>query len=231
MTARRANDVRSTNVARSANDPMKTNPNQAIGIMADSHGQSQAIARALIFLKEHGCETFYHLGDICDSAHPETADRCVNLLRENNAFGIKGNNDHQVVVNHEGRQSAHLTSTTIEYLQHLPMAIELGNIVMAHSLPFIKEKGLSSMVGVMGPNEAGLFFETYPGRVLFRGHSHQPEILRLRKHSLVTDKIVPGKTLQLAEITPCVITCGALDQGFLMMWRPDKQTLTCHTVF
>lgn len=210
---------------------MKTIPSQTIGIMADSHGRSQSLARALFFFKEHGCETLYHLGDICDSAHPETADRCVDLLRESNAFGIKGNNDHQVVVNHEGRQPAQPASTTIEYLQHLPMAIELGNIVMAHSLPFIKERGLSSMVGAMGPNEAGLFFETYPGRVLLRGHSHHPEILRHRKHRLVTDKIAPGKALQLEEITPCIITCGALDQGFLMMWKPDKQTLTCHTIF
>jgi predicted phosphodiesterase len=198
--------------------------------VVDSHGPAQIITRALVFLKEQGCEAVYHLGDICDSAHPETADHCVSLLSQNNIFGIKGNNDHQVVVNHEGRQSTHPASTTIDYLKNLPLVIELGNTVMAHSLPFVKERGLSSMVGVLGHNEARLFFRTYPHTVLFRGHGHYPEILRQQKHTLVTTKILPGKTVQVADKKPCIVTCGALDQGFLMTWSPDKQTLTCHTV-
>ncbi len=207
---------------------METNSSQRIGIMADSHGRSQILTRALIFFREHGCEVIYHLGDICDSAHPETADHCVSLLRQNNVFMIKGNNDHQVVVNHEGRQHAHLAATTIEYLKNLPMAVELENAVMAHSLPFIKERGLSSMVGVLGHSEASMFFQTHPHKVLFRGHSHGPEILRQRKHTFVTGAILPGKTIQLADIKPCIVTCGALDQGFLMTWEPGRQTITCH---
>jgi len=201
-----------------------------VGIMADSHGRSQTLTRALLFFREHGCEVICHLGDICDSAHPETADRCVSLLRQNNVFMIKGNNDHLVVVNHEGRQHAHLAATTIEYLKNLPMAAELENAVMAHSLPFIRERGLSSMVGVLGDAEALMFFETHPRKVLFRGHSHCPEILRQRKHTVVTQAILPGKTIQLAGIKPCIVTCGALDQGFLMTWEPHRQSITCHTL-
>jgi len=221
MSLAEQNDTRSA---------MKTTPNQIVGIMADSHGQPENIAKALTFFKQRGCEAVYHLGDICDSAHPETADHCVYLLRENNVFGIKGNNDHQVVVNHEGRQSTYPASTTIEYLKNLPMVIELGNIVMAHSLPFVKERGLSSMVGVLGHNEARLFFQTYPHKVLFRGHSHYPEILRQQENSPVTAKILPGKTIQVTDTKPCIINCGALDQGFLMTWEPGIQTLTCYAV-
>lgn len=208
--------------------PIDSNSSQRIGIMADSHGESQILTRAVLFFREHGCKVIYHLGDICDSTHPETADHCVSLLRQNNVFGIKGNNDHQIVVNHEGRQHAHLASTTIEYLKNLPMAVEFENAVMAHSLPFIEERGLSSMVGVLGHSEAGLFFHTYPHKVLFRGHSHCPEILRQRKHTFVTREISPDKTIRLADTMPCVVTCGALDQGFLMIWEPDRRTITCH---
>lgn len=154
---------------------MTTAINANIGIMADSHGRPQTIIDALIFFKERGCEALYHLGDICDSAHPETADHCVGLLRENNILGIKGNNDHQVIVNHQGRQNAHPASKTIEYLEHLPMTVERGDALMAHSLPFVKERGLSCMVGVLGPDEAALFFQTYPHKMLLRGHSHYPE--------------------------------------------------------
>jgi len=210
--------------------PLSPNLYHKIGIMADSHGRSQCLTRALTFFRDYDCEAIYHLGDLCDSAHPETADHCVSLLRENNVFGIKGNNDHQVVVNHEGRQQSHLASTTIKYLKDLPMIIEFGDIVMAHSLPFVDERGLSSMVGVLGHSEATLFFQSYPHKVLFRGHSHSPEILRKQKHTFVTSKISPGKTIQLADIEPCIVTCGALDEGFLMTWEPGRKTIACHMV-
>jgi predicted phosphodiesterase len=205
-------------------------PNSRIGIMADSHGQAESIANALTLFKDHGCEAIYHLGDICDSAHPETADHCVSLLRQNNVIGIKGNNDHQVVINHDGRQNTPLASTTIEYLKQLPLTRERGDTLMAHSLPFVKERGLSCMIGVLGQNEAVLFLRTYPHKILFRGHSHCPEILRRQKHAVETGKILAGETIQLADIQPCIITCGALDQGFMMIWEPGKQALTCHTL-
>jgi predicted phosphodiesterase len=208
--------------------PKGSKPTQKIGIMADSHGHVQSLTLALAFFRDYGCEAIYHLGDLCDSAHPESADHCVSLLRENNVFGIKGNNDHQVVVNHEGRQQTHLSSTTIKYLKDLPMIIEIEDTVMAHSLPFVNERGLSSMVGVLGHNEATLFFKSYPNKVLFRGHSHCPEILRKQKHTFVGNKISPGKTIQLAEIKSCIITCGALDEGFLMTWEPIRKTIVCH---
>jgi predicted phosphodiesterase len=224
MTARRA---RSQKMQMT---PIKTNPNQIVGIMADSHGRFNTIADALSLFKEHGCEAIYHLGDICDSAHPETADHCISLLRENNVFGIKGNNDHQVVVNNEGRQNAHLASITIDYLKHLPLTIEIGDTLLAHSLPFAKERGLSSMVGVMGPREAILFFRTYPHTVMFRGHSHYPEILRQQNHTLMTQKILPGESIQLADMNPSIITCGALDQGFTMIWDSGRRTIMCQTL-
>jgi len=204
------------------------NSTHKIGLMADSHGRSQTLTRALTFFRDNHCETIYHLGDICDSVHPETADDCVSLLRENMVLGIKGNNDHQVVVNHDGRQPTRLAATTIEYLKNLPMTIKLGNIVMTHSLPFIQERGLSCMVGVLGHSEAALFFQTYPHKFLFRGHSHRPEILRKQKHTFVSGKILPGETIQLADKKPCIVTCGALDEGFLIIWEPGMQTIACH---
>jgi predicted phosphodiesterase len=211
--------------------PMKsttTKPNQIIGIMADSHGQVHNIARALSFFKRHDCDHIYHLGDICDSAHPETADPCVNLLRQNSIFGIKGNNDHLVVVNHRDRQQAHPSSTTLAYLENLPLVVEKGDIIMTHSLPFVKERGLSSMVGVLGHNEAALFFRTCPRKVLFRGHSHHPELLRQDHQNLRVDKIRPGEIIRIKDIKPGIITCGALDHGFMMIWNRGDGTVACH---
>ena len=204
-------------------------PNQIIGIMADSHGIADNIARALSFFKNQDCDLIYHLGDICDSAHPETADQCVNLLREDNIFGIKGNNDHLVVVNHQGRQQIHPASATIEFLKNLPLVMEKGDIIITHSLPFVKERGLSSMVGVLGHSEAALFFRSHPHKVLFRGHSHHPEILLQENQNLRVSKIRPGEIIHIKDLKPGIITCGALDQGFMMIWDIGRRTVACHT--
>ena len=74
-----------------------------IGIMADSHGQAETIAAALGALKSIDCRFIYHLGDICDSTHPETAEACLSLLRDPRVIIIKGNNDQALVANHVGQ--------------------------------------------------------------------------------------------------------------------------------
>ena len=203
---------------------------QKIGIVADSHGQAACIGKALIYFRGQGCGTIYHLGDICDSAHPETADDCVALLRQNHIAGIKGNNDHLVVVNHQGHEHKYVSAGTIEFLKQLPMTVEHGDVIMTHSLPFVKERGLSSMVGTLGHAEAAMFFQKFPRKVLLRGHSHQPEIICRRKQSLKTNKLLPEKTLQLDDVSPSIITCGALDQGFVLIWDTAKQTISSHTI-
>ena len=60
-----------------------------IGIMADSHGQAETIAAALGVLKSIDCRSIYHLGDVCDSTHPETAEACLGLLRDLRVIIIK----------------------------------------------------------------------------------------------------------------------------------------------
>ena len=156
----------------------QTPDKQLIGIVADSHGKAEPLANGLAFLKKQGCETLYHLGDICDSLHPETADTCVGLLLEFEVNCVKGNNDHAVVVNHEGRKSASIHAATVDYLRRLPLVIELQESLLAHSLPFEKELGLACMVGAMTRNYTFDFFRQFNDRILFRGHSHTPEIIR-----------------------------------------------------
>jgi len=53
--------------------------------MADSHGQPETIAAALGVFTNIDCRPIYHLGDVCDSTHPETAEACLGPLRD---FGV-----------------------------------------------------------------------------------------------------------------------------------------------
>ncbi len=193
--------------------------------MADSHGQTACLQDALNFFEKKGCDNVYHLGDICDSAHPETAEACVQLLKQHQVLAIKGNNDHQIIVNHLDRPPADITATTLQFLKELPLTIEVDNLVLAHSLPFIKQRGLSSMIGALGENEAALFFQLHPHKILMRGHSHLPELVKSRNKTLVSEKLSPGVKRQLADIEPGIITCGAVDHGYVMIWDQMAQTI------
>jgi len=196
-----------------------------VGVMADSHGQTACLQDALDFFERNGCNGIYHLGDICDSAHPQTAQRCVQLLRQHQIIAIKGNNDHQVVVNHMHSPPAYISVATIEFLKDLPLTLKVDDMVLAHSLPFVKQRGLSCMVGALGENEADLFFRLYPRRILLRGHSHLPELMRLHNKTIINQGLTPGVTQQLANIVPGIITCGAVDHGYVMIWDRREQAI------
>jgi predicted phosphodiesterase len=205
----------------------QTPDKQLIGIVADSHGQAESLADGLAFLRKKGCDTLYHLGDICDSLHPETADTCVGLLLEFEVNCVKGNNDHAVVVNHGGRKSASVHVDTVDYLRGLPLVIEFPKSLLAHSLPFERELGLACMVGAMTRDYALDFFRKFNDRILFRGHSHTPGIIRQDRHGRVTSEaILPGQTIEINRPTACIVTCGALDRGLCLLWSPEDRRIT-----
>jgi predicted phosphodiesterase len=200
---------------------------QLIGIVADSHGQAEPLADGLAFLRKKGCDSLYHLGDICDSLHPETADTCVSLLLEFEVNSVKGNNDHAVVINHEDRKSAFVRTATVDYLRALPLVIELQESILAHSLPFERELGLACMVGAMTRDYALDFFRKFNDRLLFRGHSHTPEIIRQDRHGQpVSEAIFPGQAIEIKGHTTCIVTCGALDRGLCLLWSLEDGRIT-----
>ena len=198
-----------------------------VGIMADSHGQPETIDAAIIFLRERKCHRIYHLGDICDSSRPETADTCVHLIQENGVFAVKGNNDHAIVANQHGRNRNSISQTTYDYLQDLPSIAEYRGAFFTHSRPFVRKLGLSSMIGEMSKHEAGRFFEKSPLGILFRGHGHSPAIMWHDDHHIVSQILTQGQDVNLSGRLPCVVTCGALTDGLCMVWKPESHQLTC----
>lgn len=205
-----------------------------LGIMADSHGEQDKIVAALTFLSEKGCDGLYHLGDICDSAHPGTAEACVRPLLESKVMAIKGNNDHQIDVNNRprganpGHQDAMIPRDILEFIQELPLVRSCHYALFTHSLPFARELGLSSMVGTMGEMELNHFFSIEPGGILFRGHNHYPELVYKQDHRIISRRLQPDRKYKIRDRLPCVVTCGALTDRFCMIWVPGNGTIECH---
>jgi predicted phosphodiesterase len=192
-----------------------------IGIMADSHGQIDSIRDALAVFDELGCRSIYHLGDVCDSAHPETANACIQLLQNRQVKAIKGNNDQVIVANHCSRETSPVSKEVLETLRNLDLAKYHPGAMFIHSLPFIQELGLSSLIGAMGAMEIRRYCREFPGQILFRGHSHNPEIAWLEGQQVKVEILKAGVRLNLANRFSCVVTCGALTQGLCMIWNPD----------
>jgi len=198
-----------------------------IGIMADSHGQPETISAALGMLTDIDCRSIYHLGDVCDSTRPETAEACLGLLKDPHVMIIKGNNDHAIVANHIDQARPPVSPEILQYLRNLPLVKYHLNAIFTHSLPFVRELGLSSMIGDMGDRETHRFFKEFPDRVIFRGHSHSPEIVWLQGHQIARRSIVAGEKIELTEKSPCVVTCGALTRGLCMVWNPEENIVEC----
>ncbi|WP_372682745.1 metallophosphoesterase [Desulfosarcina sp.] len=195
--------------------------------MADSHGDPEAIAAGALFLKRQGCTALYHLGDICDSNRRETADACVAKMKGLSIAAVKGNNDHTLAADARGRSDGGIRPATIAFLENLPLSLEVAGAKLVHSRPFVRRLGLSAMIGVMGSREATSFFRENPGGLLFRGHSHRPEMISAEKDGIRFSTLPAGQAIELTGYRPCILTCGALTLGFVMIWEPESDRLTC----
>ena len=196
-----------------------------IGIMADSHGQPDTIRDALAVFAARDCVSIYHLGDICDSTRPETAEACLRLLLERRVLSIRGNNDQAILTNHTGREGSPVSPQSLRALNNLELVRYYREAILIHSLPFVQELGLSSMIGAMGPMEIRRFCDQFPGKILFRGHSHNPEIAWLNRQQVKIRPLAVSSKLNLSTKIPCVVTCGALTRGLCLLWNPDENTI------
>lgn len=204
-------------------------PDLKVGIMADSHGQPTTIIDALAFLAKQKCRLLIHLGDICDSAHPETASACVEPIREYTVTAIKGNNDHTIVANYADHRKNPVPPEVIDFLQSLPLAARFQKAVFTHSLPFYKTLGLSCMIRDLGSREIKQIFDQFSDQIVFRGHSHRPEIIWQQSGQIRTQALYRGSETDLNGRMPAVITCGALTEGFCMIWEPFENRIECQS--
>ena len=203
---------------------------EMIGIMADSHGNPEAIKKAITLLQHKGCSTIYHLGDICDSLDTASVESCIRILIKERVLSIKGNNDHAILAGLSGNPVKAISLASLKYLDELPLQREYREAIFVHSLPFVRELGLSCMVRALDGGSVQRFFNRFPDRILFRGHSHGPEMVwKGRKHKEQTP--VPlNQEVRLTDRIPCIITCGAITHGICSVWRPEQMTLSCYSI-
>jgi len=194
-----------------------------IGIISDSHGHVAQLSQSIDFLIEKNCNPIIHLGDICDSVHFHTADECISIIQNNNVIAIRGNNDHTISIN----QNAGIKKSTIDFIQSLPLLIQSQKCVFAHSLPFVDTLGLSCMIQSLNSHFLKLCFNSLDeNAILFRGHSHQPEIVVQSDMGYKHIKLNLPVEKKLDCFLPCIVSCGTVMKGHCMMYDPGDHILT-----
>jgi hypothetical protein len=140
---------------------------------------------------------------------------------------VKGNNDHTIVANYTDHRQNPVPPDIFDFLQSLPLAIRFQKAIFTHSLPFNKTLGLSCMIRDIGTREIKQIFTRFSDQIVFRGHSHTPEIIWQQKGQIRTQVLSPSCKIDLAERMPVVVTCGALTDGFCMIWEPFENRIEC----
>ena len=192
-----------------------------IGIMADSHGNAAMIAKAAAVLRSRECAMCIHLGDIIDTTLPASIDTCLNVLATNKIKAIRGNNEHALLLN----RSTWLSREAMDAIRAMPFGRQIGSTLLVHSLPFDDVLGVRCLLEDMNLSHMGRFFDAYPGTQLFRGHSHQPEIVQFREAAFSRRQLPKGHPVPLAARQPAVITCGALADGLCLLWNRHQETV------
>lgn len=191
------------------------------GIVADAHGNDEALARSLEYLAAQGVEQIVSLGDVV-GYHPG-ANRCVALLDEYAVQSIAGNHE-LMALGHlgtercadkvawaVGRTRRDLSPESRRYLRGLPLRrLYEGRILLFHGAFDAVDQYLHRAEDVRRTADA--VRAALPGvRVCFFGHTHVRKVHELGKAGLSELRAGPEGGVSLHPERLYLINPGAVD--------------------
>jgi predicted phosphodiesterase len=191
-----------------------------IGLVADSHGNNSLLREAIGFLESMNAEMIVHLGDICDVQMPEVSDEAVDMLKAHGVMAVVGNNEGSIIRGLPGYLERVMRADTISYLRDLPYILKMGDFIFTHSTPFNWPAATRRPLASYLPFLAG--DDKPPFSILFRGHSHSPSVIEIEGERIGEVDVEPGKTIPLHVDRIHVITVGAVEDGLLALFMPDR---------
>ena len=168
------------------------------GVLADIHGNREALAAAIGALERHRVDRIVCLGDVVGyNADP---DECVALVRARCAITIAGNHDLISLQRLDFRRCSNkaeyslrrtrevLSPGSREWLRQLPPACRLEpSVALVHG--GVRDVQQYMVTPALVRQNAAYLREDFPGaRICFFGHSHEQKVYRVT--SGVTSEIV-----------------------------------------
>ena len=188
-----------------------------IAIIADIHGNLEALQAALGIIATRTIDRIVCLGDIVGyGANPA---ECVKLVREAAQHVLLGNHD-QAGVDLAGAENFnpyayasarwttnHLPAEQKEFIQHLPFSLVLEDLFFVHASPYEPDQWHY----IISSADARDNFDHFNQDVCFIGHSHVPSIFRPNGTAKSTVNILRGEQY--------IINVGSVGQPRDGDWR------------
>ena len=197
-----------------------------IGIIADSHGNLEATAEAILLLKGRGAGLLVHLGDFCDSIRHDRAAAMIDILLEHGVLAVKGNNDF-LVENRlaDARRPPDAEGKKIlAFLRDTPVVRTRGDIRFAHSLPFDTLRAFYEPIDTGNTRRAEELFDEADFRILFCGHSHLPILFRKSDGRVTREAVPAGRPMTLERMGRYIFVVGAAADGECALYDEESGT-------
>ncbi|MCX5837066.1 MAG: metallophosphoesterase family protein [Deltaproteobacteria bacterium] len=197
-----------------------------IGIIADSHGNLEATAEAILLLKGRGAGLLIHLGDFCDSIRHDRAAAMIDLLREKGVLAVKGNNDFLVEnrLADARRPPDAEGKNMLAFLRDVPVVRTQGDIRFAHSLPFDTLRAFYEPIDTGDTRRAEKLFAEADFRILFCGHAHLPILFRKADGRVTREAVPAGRPTALERTERYIFVVGAASDGECALFDDEAGT-------
>ena len=152
------------------------------GIIADIHGNLEALQSVLTVLKDSGVDEYICAGDIVGyGADPKA---CIRSVREVCQSIVAGNHEHAVVglldtnyFNPNADEAVNWTREQLDeeqqaFLKSLELTAKREDFFVVHATPFSPEKWSY----ITSTFDAYTNFRSFEERICFVGHSHVPVV-------------------------------------------------------
>jgi putative phosphoesterase len=188
------------------------------GVLADIHGNREALVAAFAALEARGVERIVCLGDIVGyNADP---DECAAMVRERRVASIAGNHDliaiRRLGFNRCSNNAAYalrrtrrrIAPETVAYLETLPMTREIEpGVVLVHGGVRDVQQYMTTPA-IIAQNAAWLR-EDFPGaRFCFFGHSHEQKIYEVDGLTFINPGSVDASRKSREKLAECAIFDG-----------------------
>ena len=163
------------------------------GIISDVHGNLEALRTVHKELERYGCDKILCLGDIV--GYGPCPNECIDFLRENAIFAIKGNHDHYVNCSPETAARLEISEIALRAMTWTREVVRAENADWLRQLPFtfcsdditFLHAAIDTVDGEYWPYifdaQAAMFhFYFQETTVAFFGHIHVPLLFACNGH-------------------------------------------------
>ncbi len=187
-----------------------------VGIFSDVHANLEALDAVVSYLERQGANSFACCGDLVGYGPDPVA--CIERIRRLDAVVVAGNHDYGVLgrlpmceFNAAARAALNWTRAQLQeehtdYLQALPLTVELGQLFLVHAAPSAPDL----WPYILSVGQAELEMNSFACRCCVVGHSHYPFIVERRPSGHAT--LVAGDSVRLAEDGKYVVNAGSVGQ-------------------